>query len=400
MTVFRAIPGFFNYICMNYKTNLTMKKALLWIVGILAALCIAIGLIWGGEIATVRSIESVEGNQYLYRMEYKAAYDLDDVIANDIDENAELLDYIVKRIGKGIPIKMKSSQVADENGELGTFNCTSFQAVKADGNGFWFGRNYDYFKNPTMVTISHPKDGYASIACSDMSHFGYSLEKLPVSLGAKLNCMASIYAPVDGINEKGLCTSIMALPKQASQQDTPKHDVGTTIIMRLWLDRCATVQEALDLLETVDVRHDAAVGSGYHYMLADANGDCAVVEFDLYDGWKTLITKKEEGAKYYLVTNHLLNEKYLTAEPDPTFGNPHSKSWWRYETAGAYLREHDGTLTFDEAQECLSQVHWKDLVWDNGTVEDTQYSNVYDQKNITLALRNWNDYGTTCRFGL
>ena len=377
-----------------------MKKALLWIVGILAALCIAIGLIWGGEIATVRSIESVEGNQYLYRMEYKAAYDLDDVIANDIDENAELLDYIVKRIGKGIPIKMKSSQVADEYGELGTFNCTSFQAVKADGNGFWFGRNYDYFKNPTMVTISHPKDGYASIACSDMSHFGYSLEKLPVSLGAKLNCMASIYAPVDGINEKGLCTSIMALPKQASQQDTPKHDVGTTIIMRLWLDRCATVQEALDLLETVDVRHDAAVGSGYHYMLADANGDCAVVEFDLYDGWKTLITKKEEGAKYYLVTNHLLNEKYLTAEPDPTFGNPHSKSWWRYETAGAYLREHDGTLTFDEAQECLSQVHWKDLVWDNGTVEDTQYSNVYDQKNITLALRNWNDYGTTCRFGL
>jgi len=377
-----------------------MKKALLWIVGILAALCIAIGLIWGGEIATVRSIESVEGNQYLYRMEYKAAYDLDDVIANDIDENAELLDYIVKRIGKGIPIKMKSSQVADENGELGTFNCTSFQAVKADGNGFWFGRNYDYFKNPTMVTISHPKDGYASIACSDMSHFGYSLEKLPVSLGAKLNCMASIYAPVDGINEKGLCTSIMALPKQASQQDTPKHDVGTTIIMRLWLDRCATVQEALDLLETVDVRHDAAVGSGYHYMLADANGDCAVVEFDLYDGWKTLITKKEEGAKYYLVTNHLLNDKYLTAEPDPTFGNPHSKSWWRYETAGAYLREHDGTLTFDEAQECLSQVHWKDLVWDNGTVEDTQYSNVYDQKNITLALRNWNDYGTTCRFGL
>ena len=400
MAVFGAIPGFFNYICMNYKTNLTMKKALLWIVGILAALCIAIGLIWGGEIATVRSIESVEGNQYLYRMEYKAAYDLDDVIANDIDENAELLDYIIKRIGKGIPIKMKSSQVADENGELGTFNCTSFQAVKADGNGFWFGRNYDYFKNPTMVTISHPKDGYASIACSDMSHFGYSLEKLPVSLGAKLNCMASIYAPVDGINEKGLCTSIMALPKQASQQDTPKHDVGTTIIMRLWLDRCATVQEALDLLETVDVRHDAAVGSGYHYMLADANGDCAVVEFDLYDGWKTLITKKEEGAKYYLVTNHLLNEKYLTAEPDPTFGNPHSKSWWRYETAGAYLREHDGTLTFDEAQECLSQVHWKDLVWDNGTVEDTQYSNVYDQKDITLALRNWNDYGTTCRFGL
>ena len=76
------------------------------------------------------------------------------------------------------------------------------------------------------------------------------------------------------------CTSIMALPKQAARQDNGRHKVGTTILMRLWLDRCATVQEALDLLETVDVNHDATVGSGYHYMVADASGDCAVVEFD------------------------------------------------------------------------------------------------------------------------
>ena len=377
-----------------------MKKALYWIIGILAAMCLAVWCIWGGEIAALSSIESVEGNPYLYRMEYKAGYDLDDVIANDIDENAELLNYVVGRIGKGLPLKIKSSQVADEDGELATINCTSFQAAKADGDGFWFGRNYDYFKNPTLVTVSHPKKGYASIAVSDMSHFGYSLEKLPVSLGAKLNCLAAIYAPVDGVNEKGLCTSIMALPKQASRQDTEKHDVGTTIIMRLWLDRCATVREALALLETVDVRHDAAVGSGYHYMVADATGDCAVVEFDKEDGWKTMIVRKREGANSMLVTNHLLSEKYYTTEPDPAVGNPHSKSWWRYETAGAYLQEHSGVLTLDEAQQCLSLVHWKDLVWDNGTVEDTQYSNVYDQKSVTLYLRNWNDYETTHKFNL
>ena len=377
-----------------------LKSILFWIIGILAALCVAVLCLWYGEIASVRSIRPVDGNQYLYTMEYKAAYDLDDLIANDIDENAELLDYVVGRIGKGLPLKIKSAQVADEDGNTQTMNCTSFQAAKADGNGFWYGRNYDFFKNPTMVTVSHPKKGYASIAVSDMSHFGYSLEKLPTSALSSLSCLAAIYAPVDGINEKGLCTSIMALPKQASQQDTPKHDVGTTIIMCLWLDRCATVQEALDLLETVDVRHDAAVGSGYHYMVADANGDCAVVEFDKEDGWKTMIVRKSPDVKHMLVTNHLLSDKYYTTEPDPAVGNPHSKSWWRYETAGAFLEAHGGVLTLEEAQECLALVHWKDLVWENGTVEDTQYSNVYDQQAIALYLRNWNDYDTTHQFHL
>ena len=377
-----------------------MKKVIFWILGILAALCIAVLCIWGRELATLRTVGSVAGNEYLYQMEYKAAYDLDEVIAKDIDENAELLDYIMGRIGKGIPIKMKSAQVADENGELNTFNCTSFQAAQAGGEGFFYGRNYDYFKNPTMVTVSRPKKGYASIAVSDMSHFGYSLEKLPDSFLKKLSCLAAIYAPLDGVNEKGLCTSIMALPKQASQQDTPKHDVGTTMIMRLWLDRCATVQEALDLAATVDVRHDAAVGSGYHYMIADAAGDCAVLEFDKEDGWKSMVVRKAEGQKAMLVTNHLLSEKYYTTEPDEAVGNPHSRSWWRYETAWNYLQEHDGTLTLEEVQECLALVHWKDLLWDTGTVEDTQYSAVYDQKNLTLDLRNWNEYDTTVHFDL
>ena len=377
-----------------------MKKALLWIIGILAVLLLAVRFIWGGEITSIRTITSVNGNPYLYRMEYKLAYDLDEIIRMEIDENAELLDYVVGRIGKGLPIKMKSAQVADENGKLGTINCTSFQVKKADGEGYFFGRNYDYFKNPTLVTVSHPKNGYASIACSDMSHFGYSLEKLPTSFLKKLSCLAAIYAPVDGMNEKGLCTSIMALPKQASRQETEKPNVGTTLIMRLWLDRCATVEEALALLETVDVRHDATVGSGYHYMIADALGNSAVVEFDPNDGWKTLVTRKPEGQNWMHVTNHLLHEKYYSTEPDPALGNPHSKSWWRYETCGAYLSAHNGILTLEEAQECLALVHWKDLVWGNGTVEDTQYSNVYDQKAITLDLRNWNDYDTTCHFGL
>lgn len=385
----------------DYNEFCNMKGLKLFLKVLLAVvvlLLLAVALVWQGEIRTLSTVRQVEGNPYLYTMEYKAAYDLDDVVEKDADTNAELLDYVITRVGKGLPIKIQSSQVADENGELKTFNCTSFQAKQSEGDGYWYGRNYDYYKNPTLVTISHPKKGYASIGVSDMSHIGYGLDKLPAKFLSRINCLAAIYAPVDGINEKGLCTSIMALPRQASQQDTEKHDVGTSMIMRLWLDRCATVEEALALLETVDVRHDALVGAGYHYMVADATGACVVVEFDKDDAWKTIVVRKDPAEHAMLVTNHLLNPKHYTTEPDSAVGNPHSRSWWRYETAGAYLRDHDGILTLEQAQECLALVHWVDLPIPGDEVEDTQYSNVYDQRNRTLSLRNWNDYGTTHTF--
>jgi Penicillin V acylase and related amidases len=377
-----------------------MKKFLLWLIALLIVLAAAVAIIWGKEIRTLSSLHSIGDNPYLYEMEYKAAYDLDDMIAKEVDTNAELLNYVVGRIGKGIPIKMKSSQVADENGHVEAINCTSFQARNAEGEGYLFGRNYDYFKNPTLVTVSRPKKGYASIAVTDMSHVGYGLEKLPTSFMKKVNALAAIYAPVDGINEKGVCMSIMALPKQASQQDTPKPDVGTTAIIRLVLDRCATVQEALDLIATVDVRHDATVGSGYHYMIADAQGDCAVVEFDREDGWKTMVVRKPAGQNAFAVTNHLLSPKYYTTEPDIYVGNPNSHSWMRYEKICAFLDGHNGILTTEQAQEGLAKVRWVDLALPNGRVEDTQYSNVYDQSALTLRLRNWNDYDTVCKFSL
>ena len=382
------------------KKHSRTRNIILIIVGIIVILAVAFWCLWGREIRTIATLHQVGDNPYLYVMEYKADYDLDDVVSKDVDQNPEILQYVIRKIGKGLPIKVKSSQVADEKGELRTFNCTSMQAKNATGDGYLYGRNYDYFANPTLVTLSHPANGYASLAVSDMSHFGFSLDVLPTKLLKKVMCLASIYAPVDGINEKGLCTSIMALHHQAANQQTGKHSVGTSVIMRLWLDRCATVEEALNLLSTVDIRHDSIVGSGYHYMVADAKGHCAIVEFDKDDGWKTMVLQKPDSMNYHLVTNHLLSPKYRTDEPDSTVGNPGSKSWWRYAVADEYLNGRDGVLTTAEMFECLGLVHWEHLILPNGKVEVTQYSNVYDQKALTLNLRPWNQYDTVYHFSL
>ena len=373
-----------------------MKKVLETILAVLVAAVVAVACIWQGEIRTIASIKQVsENDPYLYVTDYKAKYDLDKVLAAGIDANTKLVEFVIGQLSRGL-YKPDLSGRQTGNG----FACTSFQAKNAEGDGYLFGRNYDFFKNPTLVLKSHPKGGYASISTCDLSHLGYNLEKLPDGLAAKALCLAAVYAPMDGMNEKGLCISIMALPKQAAWQDTGRPVAGTSILMRLILDRCATVDEALELVAGLDVRHDQTAGGGYHYLVADAEGNCAAIEFDLFDGWKTMITRKAEGENTMLMTNHLIAPKYYTTEPDPVLGNPHSKSWWRYDTAGAYLAQRDGILSLDEAQECLSLVHWKELIWENGMVESTQYSNVYDQQNITLALRNWNEYDRTYSFSL
>lgn len=377
-----------------------LKKLLLTLAVVIVGLVIAVAIVWAPELRTMRTVHSVGGNRYLWQVDYRAPYDLDDVVASNLDSNEAVLTYIVGRITRGLvdPARLfaaKDTAAADGD------HCTSFLAPDADGDGYLFGRNYDYFKNPSLVTVSHPRQGYASIACSDMSHFGYSLDKVPDTFLGRLLCLAAIYAPVDGMNERGLCTSIMALPKQPAQQDNGRPHVGTTILMRLWLDRCATVDEALALLDSVDVRHDVKAGSGYHYMVADATGDCAVVEFDPENGWKTLITRKPADAAYLHVTNHLLAPGYYTTEPDPRYGNPHSRSWYRYATVQQYLDSLGGTITHRQAQECLARVHWKDFVWDDGvTVEDTQFSNVYDPAAQTLTLRHWADYDAPQTFTL
>ena len=361
-------------------------KRFLYAVGIFAAATVLVFVtLWQGELRTLASLRQVEGNSFLYRMEFKCRYDLDELLSQDIDSNAKLLQYCVRRVGKGLPLKFSSSEVRTD-----TLACTSFQVQNAQAAGYLFGRNYDARKNPALLVESHPKDGYASLAMTDLSHLGYGMDKLPNTLLRQISCLAAIYAPLDGINEKGFCAAVhIAYQNGRVHQDTGRHKVGTTTLLRLWLDRCASVEEALSLLETVDVCQDAT----YQYLLADAEGDAAIVEFDHEHGWKTLVIRKKRCDEPLLLANHLMAPEYPSV---PEEGNPRD-SWGRYAGAWQYLDAHGGALTLPE---CLSLIHWTDYVRTDESVSDTQWSGVYDQSALTLNLRFWNDYGKTHRFRL
>ena len=53
--------------------------------------------------------------------------------------------------------------------------------------------------------------------------------------------MGAPYFPLDGINEKGLAVGVLQLQAEATNQNTEKVDVDTTLAIRILLDKAANV---------------------------------------------------------------------------------------------------------------------------------------------------------------
>ena len=139
------------------------------------------------------------------------------------------------------------------------------------------GRNFDLTYSPALVVETAPDNGYRSISTVNLAFLGFGEDKLPDTWKQKLIALAAPYAPLDGINEKGLAVAVLRIADEPTDQDTGKTDITTTTAIRLMLDKAATVDEAVSLLEQYDMHSSA--GSCYHFQLADAAGNSAVVEY-------------------------------------------------------------------------------------------------------------------------
>ena len=92
-----------------------------------------------------------------------------------------------------------------------------------------------------------------------------------------MQAIVSLYAPLDGMNEKGLAVSVNMIQDSASiNQNTGKPDITTTTAIRLLLDKAANVEEALELLRQYDFH--SSMGMMVHLALADADGRSVAVE--------------------------------------------------------------------------------------------------------------------------
>lgn len=344
------------------------KKVIIIIVAVLVVAVVAVAAVFQGEARTLLSVKE-NGDTGVYEVNYAADYKLDELLeSGGAATEEELVQYILKIMLKGLPIDIPY--------EIPNLACSMFVA-ETDKGGYILGRNLDNQETDLAVIKTSPKDGYKSVSVVNLSFLGYTESYTPDKLLDRINMLATAYFPLDGINEKGLAVGVLQLQAPATAQDSDKPDVGTTVAIRAMLDKCATVDEALDFLETVDMY--AAAKGCYHFQIADSTGNSVVVS---YVNNEMVVTQKQNGI--LAATNFYIHDVPFEYE---------KQGMDRYEILIDTLTENNGVLTAQQGMELLNKAKITGTEPDEkGRVYSTQWSSIYDLTNPSLTLCADRDY--------
>jgi hypothetical protein len=192
------------------------------------------------------------------------------------------------------------------------------------------GRNFDWIHRASLLLYTDSPTGYASVSMVDIAYMGFE-DGIPADAD-KTPLLDTPGWPMDGMNEHGLAVSQMSVPRADLTEDPERHTYGSLEVIRLLLDDAATVSEAIDLVSEINI--DWEGGPTLHYLVADASGDSAVIEFV---GGEMVVTR--EQVPWQIATNFTL---YGTSPSNR--GN----LCWRYGAAEEILSPANGQLS-DEA---------------------------------------------------
>ncbi len=297
------------------------KKFLICILSIIpvsiAAMFTGAYLMFREQLAAMGTIKKLDDR--LYCMTYEGDYGFDDFLKRGgADSDDKVGEYLTEFLSHGF------YSIEPDTQEHG---CSTVQ-VKNSEDGYLFGRNYDWQDCTIMIVKTKPKDGYASISTCNMDYLGFGEGYLPEGFMNRMMAMASVYVPLDGMNEKGLCVAdLMIDVDDATCQDTGKTNLTTTTAIRLLLDRAATVDEAVELLRQYYMHSSA--GIMHHLAIADSNGRSVVAEyidnqltitetpvvtnFFLTDGAKYGIGSEQSKARFSILTEWLAKNQNANA---------------------------------------------------------------------------------------
>lgn len=359
---------------------------------------------WGNEIRTLLSFKQIitrddghlDGS--VYEMKVAGGYYFDEFLEQGgVSSDAELIDFITGKITKGlVDMTIKESEIA----------CSSFTATTEDGDRV-FGRNYDFSKTNTCLVYTNPGNGrHASVSTIDLQFLGLDVNSDVTGLMNKITCLAAPFIPLDGVNDAGVSCGIymtyQGAETTATDQNTDKPDLTSTTMLRLILDYADSVEEAVELISEYDL-HDSAKTS-YHYMIADAEGNSAVLEWvgdedsTDNDGSKRELRviyndtdERSVSEDYQCVTNFILTPGYYDSSAEEEI-----KGLDRYERLQERLAERNGIVKDEaDAMSLLAEVGRR--TWNNDdknscTVHSVVY-NLTDRTGIWVPNEHFGEEG-------
>ena len=269
-----------------------LKIALLCVLGLLIVAGVLVWMEFGALIKGANSCVKLDDR--LYYMEYKGDDGFDGLMAKGGFEKADdMVGYIIEFLSKGhYKPEMETSKEP--------YGCSALTVKTPDGS-VMMGRNFDFPSAIGLIMHCIPDKGYETITTFNVEFYNFGEDFKPEGVKNQYMCLAGLFVALDGINEKGLAIAdLMAGDSIETHQRTSKPDLTTTAAISYMLKNAANVDEALKLLESIDMHSD--IGSAHHYAMADVSGRSVVVE---YVDNKMVVTESPAVANHYLCEQKL-----------------------------------------------------------------------------------------------
>ena len=352
------------------------------------------------KLDMIYSLVDLEGDKgRIYEMNYTVDYKLDDAINFGINGQAKLTQFVGAYLMD--THKGKSMSLTYDAG------CSAFAAPDKSTGNFLMGRNFDFnhwdkdsnrIDIPVIVVHTAPQGGKKSVSFVDGNFVQYK-KGFYTKEGNDLSMLMALpYLLLDGINEDGFAISVLKLDgKPTRQTKSSQKTIFTTVAMRMLLDRASTVKEATAMLEQYNMCMDTDTAS-YHFFMADATGDYAIVE---YTGKNVNINHPEnmevlrDNDTLRCVTNFYVSPTMLETE----FGGYSSHGRDRYNNLRAGLLKYNYNVTPSQALELLKVVA-QGPNDDKSSTGFTQWSQVYNLTKRRLTLNLTREWDKTFEFGI
>ena len=347
----------------------TLKRTVAAIFGVFVVFIILILSLFLNEIRSLASIKKINDHP-LFQMKYFGDYGFDKFLKTGARNDREVESFVTKRLLRGLPI------------DLGIVDggCTVF-VVKNERGEVLFCRNYDFTYTPAMQLFTAPKRGLQSVSTVELDFAGYTKDFIPSGVNLdSVFALGAPYMPWDGMNEKGLAVALLAVPESYGPNDHDKITLGTTTIIRLILDKAATVDEAVSLMRQYNIYFSAGICS--HFLIADASGASVLAEY--WDGELQTVTTTEgfQVASNFIAYNGLnIGEGFNEME--------------RYEIANSRIKENGGYLSEQQAIDLLTDVG---IYYDG--VDKLQWTVIYNLTTLTGLIFSHRDVDNIHVFSL